>query len=205
MSDLLIAGLRVSRETWDRLDAYAALLTKWNQRINLVAPATIPDLWERHIVDSAQVFLSAPAHARSWVDLGSGGGLPGLVCAILAREFHPETRFTLIDSDQRKAAFLSTAIHQLGLSARAIPKRTEQTAPQDAAVVTARALAPLEDLLPLVARHLACDGIAILLKGKNHAAELAAARQEWHFHCDARPSLTDSLSRVLVMKDIHRA
>lgn len=196
--------LDVSRETLTKLETFAKLLGKWNARINLVAPSTIPDLWSRHILDSAQLFTHAPTDARHWVDLGSGGGLPGLVCAILAHEARPECRFTLIESDKRKSAFLMTAIRELGLSAQVLAMRVEQAAPQSADVVSARALAPLPTLLPLVVRHLAQNGTALLPKGKNHSAELAAARREWHFEHDAVESQTDPLARVLILKEIMR-
>lgn len=198
------AMLNVSRETLARLEQFAELLGKWNARINLVAPSTIPDLWSRHIQDSAQIYTHAPADAQHWVDLGSGGGLPGLVCAILAHEERPECRFTLIESDKRKSAFLMTAIRELGLSARVLSERAEHAEPQAADVVSARALAPLPALLALVARHVAENGTALLPKGKNHSAELAAARREWHFEHDAIESQTDPLARVLILKEIMR-
>ena len=196
--------LDVSRETLAKLEQFADLLGKWNARINLVAPSTLPDLWSRHILDSAQIFHHAPDDARHWVDLGSGGGLPGVVCAILAYEARPECRFTLIESDKRKSAFLMTAIRELGVSAKVLTERVEQAPPQAADVVSARALAPLPALLALVARHLAENGTALLPKGKNHSAELAAARRGWHFDHVAIESQTDPLARVLILKEIMR-
>ena len=196
--------LDVSRETLAKLEQFADLLGKWNARINLVAPSTLPDLWSRHILDSAQIFHHAPDDARHWVDLGSGGGLPGVVCAILAYEARPECQFTLIESDKRKSAFLMTAIRELGVSAQVLTERAEQAPPQAADVVSARALAPLPALLALVARHLAENGTALLPKGKNHSAELAAARREWHFDHVAIESQTDPLARVLILKEIMR-
>lgn len=199
-----IAGRDVSRETFSKLEAFADLLRKWNQKINLVSPASIPDLWDRHVVDSAQIFFHAPNDTRHWVDLGSGGGLPGVVCAILAREFTPECSFTLIESDQRKSAFLLTTGQTLDLPLNVLTARAELAPPQAADVVTARALAPLHELLPLVERHIADAGLAILPKGKNHAQELAAAQREWHFDWTALASLTDPLARLLIIKEITR-
>lgn len=199
-----LAGRDVSRETMSNLEEFADLLRKWNQRINLVSSADTSDLWERHIVDSAQVFSYAPRDTRHWVDLGSGGGLPGIVCAILAQEYLPDCQFTLIESDHRKSAFLMTAARALALPLSVVTERIEAAKPQGADVVTARALAPLGQLLPLVVRHIADTGTAILPKGKNHAQELAAARREWHFDCDAHASLTDPLARLLIIKEITR-
>lgn len=197
-------GLNVSRETLGDLERYAALLAKWNPRINLVALSTIPELWQRHILDSTQVFDLAPAESRLWVDLGSGGGLPGIVCAILAKEKMPLCRFTLIESDKRKAAFLMTVARELSLQAEVIAKRVEHVPPFGADVVSARALAPMPQLLPLVARHLAETGIAVLPKGKSHAEELAAARLEWQFEATSHDSKTNASARILTLKGLKR-
>lgn len=199
-----VGGVSVSRETLNCLQQYAELLTKWTKRINLVAAASIPHVWERHILDSAQLIVHAPRDARTWVDLGSGGGLPGVVCAILAREIMPDCRFTLIESDQRKSAFLMTAAQALDVRIKVLSDRAEQVTPQQADIISARALAPLTQLLPLVERHLAKTGVALLPKGKNHAQELAATRQEWQFDVTSHPSLTDPLARLLVIKEIRR-
>lgn len=204
MNDLAESGTNVSRETLVRLQNFAKLLTKWNARINLVAASTIPDIWTRHIVDSAQIFQHATAKTRHWVDLGSGGGLPALVCAIIAQEKLPECRFTLIESDRRKCAFLQTAAHGLGLPAQILPMRAEVASAQRADIVSARALAPLPQLLPLVARHLADHGTALLPKGRNHAAELAAARAEWQFEHQIIPSQTDPMAKLLLLKELAR-
>lgn len=199
-----LEGLNVSRETLDRLHAYADLISRWNPKINLVAPSTILDLWQRHIVDSAQIFAHAPRDAQHWVDIGSGGGLPGLVCAVLAQESMPECRFTLIESDQRKSAFLMTAARELGLSVKVLVKRAEAAEPLEADIVSARALAPLNALLGLVARHMRPGGIALLPKGKTYEQELASARAEWQFDAAMIESQTDNLARLLIIKDIFR-
>ena len=204
MMQIQLAGRDVSRETMSKLQQFADLLCKWNKKINLVSSAGMSDLWERHIVDSAQVFSYAPQGTGHWVDLGSGGGLPGIVCAVLAQDSLPECRFTLIESDHRKSAFLMTAARELALPLSVLTERAEAAAPQGADIVTARALAPLDQLLPLVMRHIAETGIAILPKGKNHAQELAAAQREWHFEATAHASLTDPLARLLVIKEITR-
>lgn len=204
MSAQELDGLDVSRETLARLHAYADLIRRWNPKINLVAPSTIPDLWQRHIVDSAQLFAHAPRDARHWVDIGSGGGLPGLVCAILAQDAMPECRFTLIESDQRKSAFLMTSARELGLAVTVLPKRVEAVDPQQADIVSARALAPLNLLLAMVVRHMRPGGVALLPKGKTYEQELAAARAEWQFDATSFESRTDNLARLLIVKDIIR-
>lgn len=202
--DLGAAGLDVSRETSDRLDALAALVAKWTGRINLVAPSTLPQLRDRHVADSAQLWPLLPEGAATLADLGSGGGFPGLVLAVLAAE-HGGPRVTLIESDGRKCAFLRTAARELGLDVAVLDRRAEEAPPQRAAAVTARALAPLDRLLPLVARHLGEGGTALLPKGRDWAGEVEAARGAgWAFDLDARPSATDAHARVLVLTNPRR-
>lgn len=196
-----LAGLKISSNTTALLRAYADMLVHWSKTINLISPQSVPDLWERHIADSAQVFAAAP-DARLWVDLGSGGGLPAVVCAILAQEKQPDCRFVLIESDKRKATFLRSVARELGLSFKVLSERVEAAPPQGADVVSARALAPLVHLLPMVHRHLMRDGVALLPKGKSFETELAVAAKEWDFEVTALTSQTDPEARVLVMKNI---
>ena len=198
----LLPGLDVSRETADLLRRYADRLLQWTQRINLIAPATAPDLWQRHILDSAQLFPLA--QGRIWVDLGSGGGLPGLVLAIIAKELAPERRHILIESDKRKAAFLLQSARDFALNCEVRSTRAEGTPPIGADVASARALAPLDALLPLVARHLAPGGVALLPKGRGWATEVATARQAWDFTLSDHPSHTSADARILCFKDLKR-
>ena len=196
--------LDVSRETLARLERYAETLQRWNRSINLVAPSTLSEFWQRHILDSVQVFDYAPRSARHWVDLGSGGGLPGMVCAILAAEVMPECQFTLVESDKRKSAFLMTTAQSLGLNLTVLPERAEQVAPLQADVISARALAALPQLLGLVSRHLKPDGVALLPKGKSYEQELTAASREWQFDVKLVKSQTDTLARILIIKELCR-
>ncbi|TNC48158.1 16S rRNA (guanine(527)-N(7))-methyltransferase RsmG [Rubellimicrobium rubrum] len=192
-----LAGLDLSPVTLERLDALDSLVRRWTEKINLISPATVPDLWTRHILDSAQLWPLSPVGAKAWADLGAGGGFPGLVIAILATEAG-SPKVTLIESDGRKCAFLRTAVRELGLSALILDQRVETAPPQAADVVSARALAPLATLLPFVARHLAPGGTALLPKGRDHAAELDAARTAgWRFEVEAVPSRTDPAARIL--------
>ena len=190
------------REALERLEALEALVRRWTGRINLVAPSTLPDLWTRHIVDSAQLWPLAPADAATWADLGSGAGFPGLVIAAIAVNAGTP-QVTLVESDGRKCAFLRTAARELGLRVTVLDQRVEAAEPLAAAVVSARALAPLPALLPLVARHLALGGTALLPKGKDFAAELEAARAAgWRFTAEAIPSTTAPAACVLRLRDI---
>jgi len=195
----------VSRETSERLASYAALLRKWNPAINLVSRATLDELETRHFADSAQLFDLAPAEARHWVDLGSGGGFPGLVIAIIAEEHAPDLRVTLIESDQRKATFMRTVTRELGLRrVEVIDARIEAADPQEADVLSARALAPLDRLLGFAERHLAPHGVALFPKGARYADEVNRALASWRFEVQNHPSKTDPQAVVLKLGGIAR-
>ena len=199
-----IAGINVSRETMDRLESFAALAKKWNPSINLVARSTLADLWDRHIVDSAQVYHFAPQDAVHWVDIGSGGGFPGIVVAAMAKELSPNTKFTLIESDQRKSTFLRTAARELDLKLTVLADRIEHAPPQSAEVLSARALSSLDALFPMILRHLGPNAVSILPKGKTFADEITQAKQHWDFDIVAHTSMTEPDARILVVKDITR-
>lgn len=194
----------VSRETSERLDAFDALVRKWNPRINLVARGSLGELRTRHVADSMQVFDAAPAQG-DWLDLGSGGGFPAIVCAILEAARDPDRAFTLIESDARKSVFLRTAIRELGLNAQVLTDRIEAAPAQNADVITARALAPLTDLLGHVARHGSDACIAVFPKGKSWKSEVQLARQTWHFECEPIPSSTEEGAALLRISQVSHA
>lgn len=200
-----VAELNVSRETLAALRSFEALVQRWNPAINLVSKSTLPHLWSRHIVDSAQIFSLCPAGAKSWVDLGSGGGFPGLVVAILAKELKPDLRVTLVESDLRKATFLRQAAQVLDLAVTVLSQRIESLEPLRADVLSARALASLADLLSFADRHLAASGTAIFPKGARFSDEVAEARKSWAFDIDTRPSLSEADAAILVIRNLHCA
>jgi 16S rRNA (guanine527-N7)-methyltransferase len=188
----------VSRETGERLTAYADLLVRWNARINLVSRPDLAQLWPRHIADSLQLATLIPAGARV-VDMGSGGGFPGLVIA-MATDAH----VTLIESDQRKAAFLREASRVAGVRTRVIAARIEAADAGPADVVSARALAPLPQLLQWGVRFLDKEGSCLFLKGKNADEELNAAHADWRMAVTRIPSRTDADGVILRLSDIRR-
>jgi 16S rRNA (guanine527-N7)-methyltransferase len=198
------ATQNVSRETISRLQAYEALLRRWNVKINLVAKSTLDDIWQRHFADSAQLFQLARQKSGLWVDLGSGAGFPGMVLAIMARELAPDLRIALIESDQRKCAFLQTVATAVAVDAKIISQRAELVEPQNANLVVARALAALTELIPLAQRHLANDGECLFLKGVTAESELTAVGRIWDSSVETIPSVTDPNGVVLRIGDIHR-
>jgi len=200
------SAVEVSRETEHRLAAFAALVAQWTPRINLISPGSLPDIATRHIADSAQLLAFAPSAWSHWADLGSGAGFPGIVVAILAAETNPAGRVTLVESDRRKAEFLRTVVRHLGLRAEVSAARAESLAPLGADILSARALAPLPQLLPLAFRHLAPGGRALFPKGRQATAELAAARTgPWRFALLSHPSVTDPHARILQIEGLAHA
>ncbi|GAN78303.1 16S rRNA (guanine(527)-N(7))-methyltransferase RsmG [Acidisphaera rubrifaciens] len=182
-----------------RLDAYAALLLRWNARINLIGPSTIASIWQRHIDDSLQLAPLCPAGAGGAADLGSGAGFPGLVLALATGR-----SFTLVEADRRKAAFLAEAVRVTGAPARVACARIADLAPLGATLITARALAPLPDLLALAVPHLAAGGVLLLPKGAQASAELTNARRGWHMRVDAFPSRTAREATILRLSELRR-
>ncbi|SIT88119.1 16S rRNA m(7)G-527 methyltransferase [Yoonia rosea] len=198
----VIAGVDVSRETILDLEAFAALTAKWTAKINLIARGTVDSIWDRHIVDSVQLYKFAPKSFEKWVDIGSGGGFPGIVMAIVAKEKHPQAQFVLIESDQRKATFLRTAARELNLPVQVIAERIETAPVQNADVVSARALTALSGLLSLTQRHLNQDGLALFHKGRQSGQEVADAQKSWSFDLEENASITDPDARILAIRRI---
>ncbi|HYG84692.1 MAG TPA: 16S rRNA (guanine(527)-N(7))-methyltransferase RsmG [Azospirillum sp.] len=189
----------VSRETLERLAVYESLLAKWQKTINLVGPKTLNDTWGRHFLDSAQLFPLLPESTRTLVDLGSGAGFPGLVLAILGV---PEVH--LIESDVRKAAFLREAARATGAPATVHNKRIEAVSGLQADVVTARALAPLKDLLDWAFPLIGERGVALFLKGQNVEDELTDTTKYWKMQTERFDSITDPTGSILRMSGLVR-
>lgn len=204
VGELSLPGLDVSRETVCRLIHFAELVQRWNATVNLVSKDSVNAIWDRHVIDSAQLYSLAPPSAHLWGDLGSGGGFPALVVACIAAEKSPQRKHVLIEADKRKAAFLRQVILNLQLVAEVVCDRIEAASPLNADVVSARALAPLPRLLPLVKRHLHKDGTAILPKGKNHPGELADAQRSWDMDVELFSSLTDPAATILRLRNLEQ-
>jgi 16S rRNA (guanine527-N7)-methyltransferase len=189
----------VSRETLSRLEAYAALLTQWSARINLVGRDTLGDLWRRHILDSAQLWQFAPDAARSVIDLGSGAGFPGLVLAILG-----VPGVELVEADSRKAEFLREAARVAEAEATIRPCRISAVPAHPVDVVTARALAPLDRLLDLARPFVGPDTVCLFPKGERAAEELTLARKRWTMAASLHQSIADPRGVVLRLHQVVR-
>ena len=184
--EALAGQIDVSRETMDRLTAYVELVEKWQQRVNLVSASTLPDIWMRHIWDSAQLAPLVPAGTGRILDVGSGAGFPGLVLAALC-----DAELHLVESDQKKAVFLQTVIRETGVRAVVHNRRIESLPPIGADIVTARALASLDRLLELLEVQLVPGVRCLFLKGARAEVELATLDTRSDIIRRLHPSLTN--------------
>jgi 16S rRNA (guanine527-N7)-methyltransferase len=192
----------VSRETAERLDRFVEHFLKWQRAVQLVAPSTLNTLWTRHISDSLQL-LPDLEHAKEVVDVGSGGGFPGLVLSIAL----PEKKFHLIDSDSRKASFLREAARVAATPAVVYAERVESAAKRVGTgihMVTARAFAPLPKLLELTEPFFQAGARAIFLKSQDIDDELTTAAKSWNVNYQLRNSLTDPRGRILLINKAER-
>lgn len=189
----------ISDDTRARLEALVAVLLKWQARINLIGRGTVADIWRRHILDSAQLAPLVPVAAETVIDLGSGAGFPGLVLALLGiRGIH------LVESDGRKCAFLREAARITGAAVEIHAVRAEALAPREADAITARALAPLSDLLDIASPFLGPHTACIFPKGRGAEQELTVSQKTWMMTVSRFESVTDPEGTILKLEDISR-
>jgi 16S rRNA (guanine527-N7)-methyltransferase len=194
-----LALVPVSRETAARLDRFVGLLLEWQAKTNLIAASTIEEIWTRHVADSLQLLALAP-QAKIWVDLGAGAGLPGLVIACALAD-QPDATMHLVESNQKKAAFLREAARVTGAPARVHAGRIEEFVTSDPVdAVTARALAPLKNVLALAEPLLKTGAVGLFLKGQDVEAELTEASKYWTIAATLVPSKTSSAGRVVIIR-----
>lgn len=203
--DLIRVAGPVSRETFERLEAFEVVFRRWASLINLVAQSTLNDVWARHILDSAQL-LPLAENARRWADIGSGGGFPGAVLAILVEE-RPDSSIVLIESNGKKSAFLRNALAELAPRARIVPERAEVVIANEKApdIITARAVASLADLLSLTEPWLMAGARALFHKGRDYRAEVKLAGDTWNLDLVEHESAIDTQSVILDIRQIRRA
>ncbi len=199
-------GLRVSRETQERLQLFARLFTKWAKAINLVAPSTMDDMWSRHVADSAQLFQIAP-RPQTWIDLGSGGGFPGVITAIFLAE-QQQGWVHLVESNNKKAAFLRTALRETGARGEVHAVRIEDAPKLVPAcdAISARALADLDRLMEYAAPWMAGkeNNRAYFHKGRDYQQEIQKARGRWAFDLLEHNSAVERDSVILEISKLRR-
>jgi 16S rRNA (guanine527-N7)-methyltransferase len=203
--DQALAPFHVSRETSERLTRFVGLLLDRQRTTNLIAASTVPTIWTRHVADSLQLLPLAP-EARRWVDLGSGGGFPGMVIACALAD-SPGAHVDLVESIGKKAAFLREAIQATGVPATVHHGRIDEVTPRlvgDVEIVTARAVAPLKDLLTMIGPFLERGAQGLLLKGQDVDAELTRAAKYWTIEHTAVPSRTSPTGRIMIVRRLQR-
>ncbi|GEP04161.1 16S rRNA (guanine(527)-N(7))-methyltransferase RsmG [Methylobacterium oxalidis] len=200
----VLAEAGVSRETAERLDIYVAQLRRWQGVKNLVGPATLAEVWTRHVADALQLLALAP-QARTWLDLGSGAGIPGAILAIAGAD-RPGFRVDLVESNARKCAFLTEVVRLTGAPAHVHNARIESVIGEhrDVEIVCARALAALDQLLAWTEPVLKSGTTGLFPKGREVEAELTEAARRWRFVYDLLPSQTDSAARIVRVTALDR-
>ena len=199
-----IKSLNVSRETLKGFYEYKTLLSKWNEKINLVSKNTLVDIWERHFLDSGQIIEHVEASGKRWVDVGSGAGFPGLVVALLLRDRKIDCDLVLVEKNSKKGFFLNEVIRKLNLSVEVVNDNIDNLEPLNADILTARAFSELNNLIEIAFRHRKKEGICLFLKGENYRMELDKTLNYWFFDYDIVDSLSSSSGKIIRVKKIFK-
>jgi 16S rRNA (guanine527-N7)-methyltransferase len=200
----LASAINVSRETIEHLELYAGMLIEWNAIHNLVSKNSLPYLWQRHILDSAQLARYVPDTALSLVDLGSGAGFPGLVLSEMLRE-RAGFRTVLFEATGKKCRFLEAVAERLGLEIEVRNARVETAQPEKFDVITARALAPLDELFAYTQRFFGDNSVALFNKGQNIGVELTNTHKSWKMDSYQHPSISDPRGIILEVRELQNA
>ena len=199
-----IKSLNVSRETLKGFYEYKTLLSKWNEKINLVSKNTLVDIWERHFLDSGQIIKHVEASGKIWVDVGSGAGFPGLVVALLLRDRKIDCNLVLVEKNPKKGFFLNEVIRKLNLNVEVVNDNIYTLEPLNADILTARAFSELNNLIEISFRHRKRDGLCLFLKGENYRFELDKTLNYWFFDYDVVESLSSSSGKIIRVKKIFK-
>ena len=199
-----IKSLNVSRETLKGFHEYKTLLSKWNEKINLVSKNTLVDIWERHFLDSGQIIKHVEASGKRWVDVGSGAGFPGLVVALLLRDRKIDCDLVLVEKNQKKGFFLKEVIRKLNLSVEVVNDNIDTLEPLNADILTARAFSELNNLIEIAFHHRKKEGICLFLKGENYRIELDKPLNYWFFDYDIVDRLSSSSGKIIRVKKIFK-
>ena len=176
--DILLNKICVSRETCDLLRVYYDMLINWNKKINLVSRKSINTSWNRHFLDSAQLWLYLPKEANKWLDFGSGAGFPGLVIAFISKELKPDLKIVLVEKNKKKALFLSKVVNEIGLNVEIFSSNVESIKPQKADVITSRAFGKLDHLLKISYKHQNKDTTSLFPKGRSFTDEIIMSKKK---------------------------
>ena len=199
-----VKNLNVSRETLNGFYEYETLLSKWNEKINLVSKNTLVDIWERHFLDSGQIIKHVEVSGKRWVDVGSGAGFPGLVVALLLRDRKIDCDLVLVEKNPKKGFFLNEVIRKLNLSVEVVNDNIDNLEPLNADILSARAFSELNNLMEIAFRHRKKEGICLFLKGENYRIELDKTLNYWFFDYDIVDSLSSSSGKIIRVKKIFK-
>lgn len=195
----------VSRETFNQLKTYEASLHEWQTRMNLVSKNSLEFAWQRHFLDSMQLFSLLPEDAKVLYDFGSGAGFPGMVLAIMAQEKTPYLKVKLVESIAKKTLYLNEVKNLIGLgNVEVLNQRIESIKAEPADVITSRALASLTDLLMYAQKFCTQKTKCIFLKGKSYQSEIDEAKKSWSFKVEVLPSKESDEGVILIITDIHK-
>ena len=200
----LLKKYNVSRETMESLIAFQNMVLEWNEKFNLISKSSVDDIWNRHIIDSAQLIQYIEKNDKILYDFGSGAGFPAIVLAIMSKELYPNLKMTLIESIGKKTTFLSEVNKKLKLDMKILPERIEKLTLPKADIITSRAMASLEKLLPYAKPFCNKKTRLLFLKGEKWQEEIKTAEQKWAFEYQSYPSDTSDKGRVLIIKNIRR-
>jgi len=194
----------VSRETFEMLKTYQSLLSEWQKRFNLVSNSSLSNAWERHFIDSVQLWKHIPSDTKNLLDFGSGAGFPGMVLAVVAKEKTPYLKVGLVESIAKKTLFLKEVANRLNIDVRIINERIENIPEQKVDVVTSRAMTSLNNLLGYAYRFCKPNTVCIFPKGKKYREELAEAHKHWKFKCQIESSEISEEGKILIISNLSK-
>jgi len=200
--EILLKDIGVSRETCELLKLYYDMLCIWNQKINLVSRKSIYTSWERHFLDSAQLWLYLPKKAKKWLDFGSGAGFPALVLSFISKELKPDLKFVLVEKNKKKAEFLIEVVNKIDLNVEVLSKNIEFVKPQNADVISSRAFGKLDHLLKISFVHQTKDTTSLFPKGINFTDEIISSQKKWNFDLEKIINIIDQNSFILKIRNI---
>lgn len=194
----------VSRETFDKLKHYQSMLIEWQSKFNLVSSSTLDDAWNRHFLDSVQLFQYIPNQAKVLYDFGSGAGFPGMVLAIMANEKMPDLQVSLIESTTKKTLYLNAVKSKTNTNVTILNDRIENLQLPKADVITSRAMASLTELLGYAYKFCKKESVCIFPKGKKYAEELSEAHKRWKFKCRIVASTQSDEGKILIINNLSK-
>lgn len=194
----------VSRETFLTLKEYQSMLFDWQQKFNLVSSSSLKDSWNRHFLDSVQLFKFVPLDAKTLYDFGSGAGFPGMVLAVIAKELMPNLKVSLIESINKKTLYLNAVKDKLGVDVDIFNCRIESVPNNYVDVITSRAMTSLTELLKYSFRFCSKKTVCIFPKGKKYKEELVEAHKHWKFNCDIVSSTQSEEGKILIITNLSK-